>query len=360
MGNLRSTRRWLGASVLLVALAACQTAASELAGVTATAPLDYSVLITGGAFLTDEAGAEGTFVRPSVESGATAEAYDPIGVEEVVGILEQGRVFRRVALDPDPARRLAVCRCAVSLADESVQEVLRQAREGGHDLVLVLEELQDGPIEWQGINGRWPVTFVTWILLGVGMFIPDHTFESRAALRISMRDSQTGNALYDHLLTGGPVDLALIERTDLVGILTSILVPPFWVGNDQDDVRESVQDVMRRRLLVSLARELKSTSVRQRLREKSAAAITLEESSMLVVESAESLSSVRLRVDPELAAEEARLFSQRLLGSRQFDGARFRYRAELPAAVLGRQTQVLIATLRGAVASATLAPGAAR
>jgi hypothetical protein len=341
------------ASMLLLT-AACQSTASELGGLRLVAPLDYSVLVTGGAVLTAAAGGAGTFAPLAAAVDPAAAAVEPIALADVLAALEQGRVFRRAALDPDAARRARVRQRGDAV---SMQDVLHHAREQGFDFLLVVEELQDGPIEWQGINSRWPVTFVTWILLGVGALIPDHTFESRAALRVSVRDLQAGQVLYDQLLTGGPIDLALTERTDVLGLLTSVLVPPFWVRSDADDVRGSVQDVTRRRLLVQLARDLKSAAVRQRLRERSAAAFALDGGDTLVVESAESLSSVRLRVDPPLPPEQARAFAADLLSSLQGEGGRFRYRAPLPPGARGGLVQVLVATIRGAVASATLQPG---
>ena len=304
--------------VALLALAGCQSTASELGGLAATAPLDYAVLVTGGAFLDAVQGEAGTFHVPDAESG-TPEAVggEAIAVEEVADILGRARVFRRVRVDADPARRRQVAeQLAATGTSAALQAVLQSARDEGFDFVLVLEELQDGPIEEQGINGRWPVTFVTWILLGVGMLIPDHTFESRATLRVTVRDLQTGEPLYDPLLAGGPVDLALTERTDVLGIVTSILVPPFWVGNDRENVRESVQQVTRRRLLLQFARSLKSESVRRRLRERSAAALTLVETGdgpELVVDAAESLSAVRLRAEPPLPPAANDRFASELL-----------------------------------------------
>ena len=50
-------------------------------------------------------------------------------------------------------------------------------------------------------------------------------------------------------------------------------------------------------------------------------------------------------------------FAAALLGSLESDGSRFRYRAVLPAGANGRQVQVLVATIRGSVASATFVPG---
>ncbi|MCA8953301.1 MAG: hypothetical protein KDE27_27565 [Planctomycetes bacterium] len=355
-------RRNAAALALLLALAACQSTASEVGGLAAAAPLDYAVLVTGGAFLAADEPAFGTFHVPGAAPGSPeAVGGEAIAIEDVVGTLGSARVFRRIAIDPDAIRRHRIAaELARGGASATLTELLQRARDDGYDSVLVLEELQDGPIEEQGINGRWPVTFATWILLGVGMLIPDHTFESRATLRVTLRELQTGEALYDPVLEGGPVDLALTERTDVLGIITSIVVPPFWVGNDRENVQESVQQVTRRRLLLQLARSLKSESVRRRLRDHSAAGLSLVDGDAgpeLVVDADESLSAVRLRAEPPLDGAVAERFANELLASLESEGGRFRYRARLPAAAAGHLIQVLVATIRGSVASATFEPG---
>lgn len=350
--------------VLLVCLSACQTTGSELGGLAAIAPLDYAVLVTGGAFLSADPAdpaQPGTFFEPNAESGSVGTiGSEPIAADEVVAILEQGRVFRRVALDMDVDHRRSVSEQLASGSGPDLQAFLQNARDEGYDFVLVIEKLQDGPIEEQGINGRWPVTFATWILLGVGSLIPDHTFESRATLRVSLRDLQTGRLLYERSLASGPIDLALTERTDVLGLVLSILVPPFWVANDRENLMASVQLVTRRRLLFDLARDLKSGSVRQRLREGSAAGFSLvsgADGSELVVDAAESLSAVRLRSEPSLSDAASDDFAAALLSSVQSIDGRFHYRAPLPAGAQGRLVQILVATIRGSVASATFAPG---
>lgn len=355
-------RPWLGALVLLL-LAGCQSTASELSGLAATAPLDYAVLVTGGAFLVADPGHGGTFTPADPAPDATPPADDErIAIDEIIAVLDEGRVFRRVAREHDDARRRsAVDAIAAGAGAAELQQIVQRARDDGFDFLLVVEELRDGPIEKHGINGRWPVTLATWVLLGVGALIPDHTFESRATLRISVRDLQTGLPLHDPLLPGGPIDLALTERTDVLGLLTSIVVPPFWVGTDVDTLRGSVQAVTKRRLLVQLARDLKSAAVRQRLRERSAAAFSLlneGDGDEIVVESAQSLSAVRLRAEPPLPAAAAQRFTADMLASLESREGRFRYRAALPAEARGRLIQVLVATIRGAVASATFTPGA--
>ncbi|MCR9247150.1 MAG: hypothetical protein NXI31_19125 [bacterium] len=362
----RPFRRW-ALLVLLLPLAfvaGCQTTASEVGGLAATPPLDYAVLVTGGTFLTPDGAGPGTFLDPPSDDGAAAVTRagdEVIAIEDVVALLRRSRVFRRVAIDSDSQRRQLVARSlAATGTSPELTAVLRQARDEGYDYVLVLEEVQDGPLDAQGINGRWPVTFATWILLGVGALIPDHTFESRASLRVTLRELQAGRALHDPVLVGGPIDLALTERTDLLGLVMSILVPPFWVGSDREAVVESIRGVTRRRLLLSLARDLKSESVRRRLRDGSAAGVTLvetREGPMIEIDSAESLSRARLRGEPAFDAAAAEAFAAELLGSLQAEGGRFRYRARLPDGADRRLVQVLVATIGGAVASATFEPG---
>ncbi|MBM4059778.1 MAG: hypothetical protein FJ265_01595 [Planctomycetes bacterium] len=354
---------------LLLALAACQTPAGELGSLADAPPLDCAVLVTGGAFLQPGATGPGTFGAPAeaapVEDPEPAPA-EPIPMADVLGVLGEARVFRRVEADAgaDGERRRAVLAALTAAgASPALTSYLQEARDRGFDLLLVVEGLQDGPIESQGVNGRWPVTLVAWILLGLGVMIPDHSFESRATLRVTLRDLQTGRVLYERLLVGGPIDLSLSERGDWWGLVTSILVPPFWVGDDPDSVRAAVRAVVERRLLVSLAGDLKSESARQGLRRGSVASLSLAAGPAgpeLVVEAAESLSVVRLRAAAGPDDAIAAAFASSLLGSMQRDGERFRYRAALPAAVLGQDLQVLVGTIRGGVASGTFAPGGRR
>jgi hypothetical protein len=346
-----------GAVVLGLLSAACQSSAGELGGLAEGPPLDYAVLVSGGAYLLADTGRAGTF------AGATEPVQqlpvEAIPMAAVLEVLRQGRVFQRVEPDPDPEHRRVLQQTLQARPDDpALQAFLQDARDRGFDLLLVVEELRDGATETQGINGRWPVTFFTWILLGLGLVIPDHTFESRATLRVTVRDLQTGAVLHDPLLVGGPIELSLTERSDYWGLLASILVPPFWVGDDVESLRASVRGVVERRLLLSMARDLKSESVRQRLRERGAASLSLVDDRngpQVVVDTAESLSVARLAggADPAAAAT----FERELLASMRREGERFRYRATLPALPRGAVVQVLVGTLRGDVASATFAPG---
>lgn len=353
-------RGWL--VVALLGLVACQST-GELGGIADLPPLDCAVLVTGGAFLSPN-GATGTFAAGAGTGDPATSLNEPIAIDDVVAELRQSRVFQHVALDGDAGhRRLVRDRLRAGAGDAEVQRFLQRAREQGFDLLLVVEELQDGPIDAQGTNSRWPVTFVTWILLGFGALIPDHTFESRATLRVTLRELQTGRVLHDPLLVGGPIELALFERSDLLGLLLSMVVPPFWVGDDQERVGDAVRETTERRLLLSLARDLKSESVRQRLRERSNTRLLLVEDDAglrVTADSAESLSVVRLRCERPLLPELVAGFERDLLASRRLEGDRFLYEAPLPSSLRGERVQVLVGTIRGTVSSATFAPGADR
>lgn len=350
-------------SLLLALFAGCTSSSGELQGIAQMAPLDCAVLVTGGAFLAPDPSQPGTFARRG-EDGApapTAEHEEPIPIDAVVDVLQRGSVFQRTALDPDPESRRAVRdRLRSGASDAETMQFLQRAREQGFDFLLVVEELQDGPIDVQGTNSRWPITFVTWILLGFGALIPDQTFESRATLRVTLRELQTGRVLHDPLLAGGPIELALFERTDFVGLLPSIIIPPFWVSDDEYEVSEAVREITQRRLLLSLARDLKSESVRQRLRERSAARLQLvngDGGPRVLADCVEDLSVAGLRCDPPPPPAVSQAFQSELLASRRWDGERFRYEAGLPAGLPAKSVQVLVGTISGAVASATFHTG---
>ncbi len=344
--------RWL--VPVLLAAASCQTQADELGGLAELPPLDCAVLVTGGAFLVPDATSTGTFAEEPRGSSPDDALVEPIPIDAVVDVLQKGSVFRRVEVDGDPVRRRLLREGLGEGATEpGVLRMLQQARDAGFDYVLVVEDLQDGPIDRQGTNGRWPLTFATWVLLGVGALIPDRTFESRATLRVTVRDLQTGRVVLSPLMIAGAVDLSLIERSNALGILLSIVVPPFWVHDDEQSVRQGVRAVTERRLLLSLARELKGEPTRQRLREGTVAAMALLGGRRLQIAAQESLAAVRLRpADGRVDDAAVRALESALLRSVRRDGATFVYDAELPAGIEG-VVQVLVATITGASSSAT-------
>lgn len=351
-------RPWL-LPILLLGLTGCQMAGPDLANLADLPPLDGAVLVSGGAFLLAGIGGDGS-AQPATFGPVTPAGEEPIPLDDVLGVLRQARVFRRAAAEADPERRRWLLSALVPGADDGgeLREHLRGLREQGFDWLLVVEQLQDGAIETQGVNGRWPITLSFWLLFGLGALIPDHTFESRATLRVTLRDLQSGAVLHDLVLGGGPVDLSLVERSNLLGFVMSIVVPPFWVHDDEQGVGDSVREVTRRRLLVSLCRDLKSAPTRQRLRANSGAVLELvrrDGAAWLTIDAAESLSQVRLRQDgTALTASAAAAFERAVLTSLRRDGPRFRYQARLDVPLGPGPFQVLVATIAGNVISATL------
>lgn len=349
----------------LVLLGACAST-DDLQGVAQKPPINRSVLVSGGAFLKPLVGAEGTFARSidGAVAGTSDGSFEAIPFEAIVDVLKRGRVFQRVVADSDAGRRRQLRQHLEEPGDAAgVSTFLRQAREDGFDLLVLVEELRDGPIESQGTNNRWPVTFATWILLGVGVLIPDRTFESRATLRVSFRELETGLEVDDLVLDSGPIELALTERTDVLGLIYSIVLPPFWVGDDSATVNASVRATTEQRLLLSLARDLKSQVFRRRFDDLAAADIQLVKSPdglRVVVESRESLSVVRLEGAGYQDRSATEAFGVELVNSRLLQGTRFQYSAMLPPATTAGVFQIKVGTLRGGVASATFTAESAR
>ena len=114
--------------------------------------------------------------------------------------------------------------------------------------------------------------------------------------------------------------------------------------------------------MLSLARELKSEIVRRRLDERAIAGIRLvadDAGPQVVVDSAEGLSIVQL-IGKTVPDRVAASFQRELIASRQLQGARFRYSATLPVEARTGPVQISVATLSGAVASATFGPEGAQ
>ena len=340
----------------------CQSTQADLEGLAQQEPLPYSVLVTGGAFEPalqpdpDQSPLDHTF---RVDN----EGSEAIPLRDLVEVLRAGRVFVRQEADlgPDQEWRLiAALQGPVPVDDRQLQGLLSRARGDGHDLLLVVQRLQDGPVDEQGINGSWPITVSVWLLLGLGMFIPDHTFESRANLNISLREVQTGRILYDTVQGSGPVDLALVARGSVWGIIGSIIIPPFWVPNDDEVAVRSVRDVTARRLLVSVARQLKGVEAQQELGDRSAALIDVQRRDgrlalRVEVPAPESLAVLRMRVDsqPLRGPEFDRLEAALLAAVEQGDGFLV-YEAESALELQGELLQVLVQTTSGRVASETV------
>ncbi len=352
-------KAWLCCIALLLLTSCAGT--DDLRGIAAKSPLDRAVLVTGGAFFSSLAGAKGTFDLPDLDAPAQLpdSSKEAIPFSAILDVLQRGRVFQHVVGDTDAERRRQLRQQLRLRSDEGgLSDFLQQAREGGFDLLVLVEELRDGPIENQGTNNRWPVTFATWLLLGVGALIPDRTFESRATLRVSLRELQSGREIASLEVDSGPIELALTERTGLLGVIASIIVPPFWVSDDREAVAASVRATTERRLLLSLASKLKSELFRRRIADLAAADIQLvssPEGTRVAVRSLESLSVVRLKGPGYRDASVSDRFASDLIGSRDLQRIHFHYEALLPKPAAGGSFQIMVGTLRGGVASATFA-----
>jgi hypothetical protein len=160
----------------------------------------------------------------------------------------------------------------------------------------------------------------------------------------------------DTISSAGPIDLSLVERGSALGLVTSILVPPFWVPDDEESVNAAVREFTQRRLLLALARELKSEPMRQRLRNGAIAALSMQGDGVVTVDSKEALTAVRVR-GGGLDDAQSLAFERQLLGSLRAAGDRFVYEARLPGGNARGDVQVLVATIAGSVASGTFGGG---
>ncbi len=344
--------------------AACTSPRSDLSSLAERPAVPASVLLTGGAFL-DPPSVQGMepgdpLARTFGELSSEAEA---MSLEEVASAMVEARVFVRLEVDSSDAsgshrRSLAGRRGNLPLQESEIAELLVRAREGGHDYVLILHRLQDGPVEEFGINDRWPLTLTTWLLVGLGFLVPDHTFGSGATLRCALFEVYTGREVHRSVGSPGTVDLSLLDRTDGWGLLSSILIPPFWVGNDEVRVAEEVRVAARRRLVTALARDLKSEGCRQDLGERSPASFAIRplEAGRVAIEirARSGIRLVAVRADGRPIEDATqRLFESQLLASERMEAGSFVYEGELPREVGGRLLQFLAQSVSGDAASAT-------
>ncbi|MGA1524544.1 MAG: hypothetical protein ACO4CT_00245 [Planctomycetota bacterium] len=345
------------ATLGLLACTACAGfPANDVVGIADQAPLPYSVFVTGGSFLELDSGAAERAVPRTFLADSGAEL---IPLQQIGDALSAGRVFVRTVVDTERASaaraQVAEQRADLPLdADAVFPGLLTEARAAGHDFVVVVQRVSDGPIEEYGINDRWPLTASLWILVGLGIFIPDHTFESRATLQAGVYEVQTGRLVHRAVGAAGPVDLSLVDRGSAVGFLQSIIVPPFWVSTDEDRLVERVGRNAVQRLVSGLARQLKSPACRQDLAEGARARIEFLPDGRVRVRSAEPLGAAALRVDG-VATDTPSGFASDLLSSEAEsaeDG--FVYVAEFSGLRSGRFLQVLVRTVSGEVASVTL------
>ena len=382
MKNWNFAERALVVVLVVVVAAACSAPAGPDVGSLRRLPaLRYSVWMTGGAFVPvsprgndPEDSSLGPYPRTfGVDDGrtsaATAGFLEAIPIGDLAKVLDAAQVFVRLEVD-DAGLKQRLDRAQAergTLSDTVALEepVMEAARGAGHDAVLVVRRIDDGPIEDQGINNRWPVTLLTWLGLGLGMVIPDRTYESRASLQIALLDVWSGNELYAEALGAGPVDLALVDRAGLLGIIQSIIVPPFWVGSTRTTVERRVRDDSARRFAVGLARRLKRVVTDEQIRSRRPIAIEVdaEDAGLAVrIRAREALSFIRVRRGSEpvttasaASFEMAMLASQRPIEDRRSEAGfrcEARWQPEKPLKS-GEVIQILAQSVAGRVGSTT-------
>ncbi|MCA8971125.1 MAG: hypothetical protein KDC95_15135 [Planctomycetes bacterium] len=269
---LRSVRWTVLLVVTLVATACTNTLARDAGRLAQLPPLPFRLAVVGGAFLppdervdNQDSGVDEALAARLSARTFGLEVSEPIPFDKVVEMLVRGRAATRVVRLPDPTDEE---RQRIALGDTAALEVARRASADAEaDLMLVIEGLRDGPVQALGVTGQWPITTVAWLLAGIGLFVPDHRFESKAKLRASLVDVATGRAVSARLtVVPGTLDLSLVDRSDFVGILTSILVPPSLVGNDVEKVVRAVRDDGADRIVLGLLAKLKDPELLDALR----------------------------------------------------------------------------------------------
>ncbi len=359
---IASPARLLGRLFVAMCVAACfascvSTTAEDLLSLATKPALPYSVLVSGGGFVDASAtvNSESPLARTFALPGERVEAFP---LERFVSRLRDGRVFVSMALDADPgAARETIASTTEEVAPGVValRTTLSRARREGHDFLLVVEKIIDGPIDYCGVNDRWPFTCAAW-LLALGSVIPDHTYESHAQLRVSMRDVYSGRRVFSGLVVSGPVNLNMFERCGILGFLQSVIIPPFWTLTDAENIIASVRESSIERILVSAVRRLKSAEARTALDESGPASIQIEREKRVwrvKVSAKEPISAVAVRLDGNLIdATVAEAFERSLLDSRSGGPDEYQYSA-LWSVSGGRRLQILIETDAARVSSVT-------
>jgi hypothetical protein len=367
----RVLRRWV---LVLPLLAVACGVSPDGETLTDRPTLPFSVLVTGGAFLQRTDGGGEPFVDGEREILApttfVADEDEATSIETIVEELIRGGVFAATQsarhLDNQTRREIAnLSASRQSLAGAPAFELLRREAElAGADLLVVIESVQDRPITSTGVNGQWPVTVTAWITVGLGMFIPDHSFDSQATLQLAIRDPVQGKELHRIPVAPGRVDLSLVQRTDFLGLLTSVIVPPPLVGNDPDKVAAKVREEVRSSLVSGLVRRLKTREVLDRivrampLRVHLAQGARGSRSFLLELQSEQDLAHVRVLQDGEVLEGPQWIdFQERLLRSGRGPrtaGLRSFRAVSPPLAGRNAEIRVQVRTVLGERASQTI------
>ena len=199
------------------------------------------------------------------------------------------------------------------------------------------------------------------------MFIPDHRFESEARLALSIRDVYTGKKLYSFGVTAGTVDLSMFERTDFLGVIESLIIPPPLVGNDKENVGIEVRKEIKRRLLLKMLARLKDPETIEEIRKALPFRLVLAEQRggavLVTVTSAQEIQALVVEVDGKaLEGPIVEAFMRQFFASQQPDSRAelINYQASLDLEGKGRELRVIVQDSAGQRVSGTSATGGQR
>jgi hypothetical protein len=341
--------------LLLLPLMGCAfTDVEGLQSLRAKPALPYSVLITGGGFVQRSVTTESEGLMSST-CPSEDRLFEAFALEQLRETLDSGNVFVTQATDTGSVGERLVVSGGPSIADADLQAALTRARAGGHDFLLVVERIRDGAVEMREINERWPFTVAAW-LFAMGSLISDHTYESGARLRVSLRDAYSGHRVSAQqiVVEPGPIDLNMFDRCGFVGFVQSLVWPPFFTSTDPATIVTSVRSKSTLRILTSLGRRLKSAEVRDQLHRSSGILLSVRATRAgweVTVTSPEPISAVALRFrGSDLQTPDTVKFEQALLASsKQQNGGwlcRGVYQGRHPDGVLQFAVQTEAAKIR--------------
>ncbi|HHI80312.1 MAG TPA: hypothetical protein ENK02_10060 [Planctomycetes bacterium] len=261
----------LGSLLLLLSglLASCAGGGVlSLEELAAEPPLPYRLGIDGGGFLLRGGAGRvepgGRILASTLFDGKKGSEVIPF--ERLLDNFRRGRLASSLVVlaEGDPAARAKVARTRGPGAD--LEALRARARKRGCDLLLVIEGVEDAPVLNHGVNGQWPIASLGWLLIGLGMFVPDHDFEVPVRFKASLRDVYSGKVLQSIVVTPGPFSLSLFQRGSLLGLITSIIVPPPLVGSDPEVVVTKLRRESRRRLILRMLARLKDPQTDESLK----------------------------------------------------------------------------------------------
>ena len=357
----------LSFAVFLCWLGSCAASPAEVNRLAKLPPLPFRMAVLGGGFLslaerdTPALPGDGQILSRLWEPGNA----EPIAFDTIVDTLQRGRAASSLLL---PVAGVGALREDLARGDAGAFDRAREWAEAqGADLILVLEGVRDGPVRFLGVTGEWPITTVAWLMVGLGVFIPDHRYEAKVRLFASLRDAHSGRQLLPKLrVSPTPVTLALARRTDFFGLLTSIIVPPSLVGSDEESVVAALRSDCDELIPIALLARLKDAETLDTLRAAMPIDLRL---------AAESRTALRVQVTShhelqELAIEEhgaqrgqalagqrVAAFRAALLASLRREGERFVYEAKLEGLERDGEYRVILQDAAGQCSSSTLRLG---